>query len=752
MSRLAISILALVLLVAYAALTLRIESDARSLFGLDEAPIAALDTPQGRSTTIAVIDPDRDRRSRIAQKIAEALRDDPQVARLDTGPVAPPRGLVDWLWLNRFRLEPPGAEALTRSAMVAEFAAARAAMATSTGYAMGDFFLRDPTGSFRRLISRIAAARTLGQHGGVWQSLDDRAALMFLTEADVPFDAGRERRLTAAVRKAFESAEPGAAELLMLGPRAITARIGDEIQSGATWTGVVSLTALLFWLAWVVRGTRRLAVCLVPMAIGFAVAAIFVEALFGSVHVIALGFGGALVGLALDYPLHLLSHRGLGEDAARTGRLVLVAAATTACSFLALVGSGLPGLMQIGVFIATGLTVAGLVSLWLAANEPAREVRAPAFERMVWRLPAKTALLVAVAVLGSSALARLPVLERDLTRMVAVPDEIRAGLAELREMTPAPDARYLVLLEGPDAQGVLEAGEAVAPVLDRAVEEKRLARYAMLASYLPSLSRQDRAHALLPAPSDFAIAMRAAAAEAGVNPDYAARIEEAYAAAYAAPTVGVDGLDRFPEVAPLAGLLRRDSGHADGIVLLTGTTNPAGLAASIDALGDGRVRFFDVNADLSAQLGHYRDAATLWFAIGAAGALAALWLALGRLRPVAELAAGVAASLAVTVLALVALGDALGIFQIVALTLVVGIGIDYGLFMASAAGPEQVRAAARSVGLCAMSTLIAFVIMALSPIDLLSEIGLTVAIGVSCILLISYARTAGTGVREDRDG
>ena len=94
------------------------------------------------------------------------------------------------------------------------------------------------------------------------------------------------------------------------------------------------------------------------------------------------------------------------------------------------------------------------------------------------------------------------------------------------------------------------------------------------------------------------------------------------------------------------------------------------------------------------------------------------------------------AAVAATMVLTLMIGS-LTVFQIVALTLVVGIGVDYALFLDPAATRQEKVLAARSVSLCAGSTLLAFVTMAWSDVRVMGEIGLTVSLGVLVVIVLS---------------
>ena len=80
--------------------------------------------------------------------------------------------------------------------------------------------------------------------------------------------------------------------------------------------------------------------------------------LFGSLHGITLAFGMTLLGVAVDYPLHLFSHLRDDETPQSTLRRVWptlrLGVLTTALGYLAMVFSDFDGLRQLAVFAIGG--------------------------------------------------------------------------------------------------------------------------------------------------------------------------------------------------------------------------------------------------------------------------------------------------------------------------------------------------------------------------------------------------------------
>ncbi len=189
MTRIAILFALALGLGALAFATVRVESDARAILGADAATANTLDTAEGRALTVAILHPDRDRRSAIARQISDRLAADAMVDRVTLAP-EPSQAALDWLWLHRFALAPPPAEAFAPTALVAELQRARRALTDVAAAPLAGRYLLDPTGSFRSLVRTLTAeADPLPLHDGVPQARDDSAALLFVELAPRPFDA-----------------------------------------------------------------------------------------------------------------------------------------------------------------------------------------------------------------------------------------------------------------------------------------------------------------------------------------------------------------------------------------------------------------------------------------------------------------------------------------------------------------------------------------------------------------------------------
>ena len=743
MTRTRAALALLALLGALIAAVLDVDTDVRGLLGDDDRVASALDTPEGRMLTLAIIDPDRDKRSLLASEIAGGLATHPLVHRVITAPTAPSPELLDWIWRHRFVLAPPMPAAFRPDSLVSEMRLARAALISSTEGAVADRYLRDPTGSFRRIIALLKqlSAATLPVHRGISQARDDSAALMFVELAETPFDVGTQAAFDADLTRQVGA---GGAEALLIGPRAISAEISNQIATRTMLAAVVASALLLIWLVGVLRPPTAMLLCLLPPALGFAAAALVVQVGFGSVHVLALGFGGALLGLAVDYPLHLLAHRAGPEQSRRARRYVAMGATTTAIAFLALLGSGIPAIGQVGLFVASGLGVAAVSAVWLVGGNRTANLRSftPVTRPLV--VPRKLLVLAAFALLGAVVLWQTP--NQTPRSLTEVAPKIADQIKRLDRMVDLPSGRYRIDVTGRNLTAVLARQSRLAGVLQAARDDGLIARSEMLGSHLP-----ERTAAFdLPNPEMLPEMLSGLMAEAGLDPEFLGEITAAYRVARDIPPTGPEAFTQLERLAAAPGLIRAEGDILRAPVRLWDVAAPQRLAKAVADLGDPDIAFVDQRRSITSGFETLTKRVSLWLVIGAMAGVLFLFLAIRRPAAVAEIALGcLAAGLLTALLAGIPTGG-IGVFHIVALTLVIGIGIDYGIFLTLSETDEQYEGAMRSVLLCAATTLIAFLTMVFSGVSVLEEIGATVSIGVIAMVGVNLARRNIAGSAEKK--
>ncbi len=607
---------------------------------------------------------------------------------------------------------------------------------------------RDPTGELPALLARLSPGAGPTVRHGVWFSADGRQAFLLAQTRAAGFDSEAQADAMAKVRAALAQAAPNVS-LTMSGPGVFAAESRRLIRADTVKLGYWSAGLILLLLVVVYRSPLAIALVLVPTALGLVAGVLVVQALFGSVHAITLAFAATLVGESVDYPSYVLLNARPGENARlaarRVGRTLVLAVLTTVASALALALSSFQGLAQLGVLTMVGVVVAGLASHrlipWLLGD------RILAFPRLAIPTSARLAAspwpgriaLAAVAVAAAGLVATHPAWwERDLAALSPVPDSLRALDTRLRREMGAPEVSVFLASTGKTEAEALEAAEAMHPSLERWRDEGLLGSFDSPALYLPPPATQAARRAALPEAPVLDANLRAALKGLPYRPDAFEPFLKDMAEARAAPPVTRAAFAGTALGARLDSQLLAFDGQWLALTSVGGVADVARLGKAVEEAGAGRTRLVDLRRVSSGMLENFRREALQQAALGALLILAILAVGLASPRRAVRVAVPVAAALVLTVATLALLGHRLGVFHLVALLLVLGIGLNYALFFERPPEDEEERARTRlALALCSASTLITFGILATSATPVLRAIGASVAIGAGYSMLLA---------------
>lgn len=516
----------------------------------------------------------------------------------------------------------------------------------------------------------------------------------------------------------------------------------EAAASRAAWEvntiGIGSLLAVLVlvWLAF--RSPRPILLVGVSLLIGLAAGVAVTSWVFGQVHLLTLVFGASLAGVAEDYGIHYFACRqGHPEVPPRAMMRSLLPALglallTSVLAYLTLGIAPFPGLRQMAVFAAAGLAATCITAVlwfpWLDAGTPRHSRFAARIAGSLARWPrwrankAGIALALLAVVFIGGGLMKLRTSD-DLRSLQASPPELLAGEIAIGKLLGLPSPAQYFLVEGDDAQAVLRNEESLTDALQPLVADGRLRGWRAVSDWLPSARRQQADRALV-APAETVARERAAA--------LLGEPMQATAAADIAP-LDVDAGLRQPMAEPLRPLwLGKVDGRFANLVMLQGL-GPANVDAVAAVAKDmPGVRWIDRTARFSTLLAHYRVQMGWLLLVGyVAVGLALLWR-FGRVgwRALAPTALAAALSLA----ALGWLGEPLQLFGVLAQLLLLGMGVDYGIFLLE---HRDDGASWLAISLGAASTLLAFGLLALSATPALHGFGLTLLLGIGLVWLLS---------------
>ncbi len=579
-----------------------------------------------------------------------------------------------------------------------------------------------------RHLALVPGARLQGGH---FVSTNGRSALV-IAHTPVPItDAGGAERVAAGFRQAAEHALPTGVRAELVSGHRYTLANRDTIQRDLRVVFGVSLAALAAIFAGFLRSVRSLAVFGVPLA-AVAVGGGVVSLLFARVSAITVGFGAVLLGITVDYALHVYFalRRGDGAPAEILGRLtrpVLFGGMTTAAAFAVLLLSDLPGQRQMAVFSIAGIVTALVLSLlvlphWIAA--------AP------WALPPSQApdtgrcypaapwiWLLAIALLATQ-MGRIE-FNGNLRDIGVIPPELARAEAELGRTWGNFRGKALVFVEGSTPEEALTRNDRVYRFLAHRFPDAGLVS---LAPLLPSRDTQVRNGAAWTAywsgPGQPVLATLATAAHA-----------HGFASNAFAPfldSTRAGGEPIRPEDLDALGLGDvRDAllfGYDQGVRALTLIPDePQLLAAVREAFPAARVVSpAGFNSGLGAAI---QSDFTRFLTLASLAVIGLLAVLFRDPRRIATALVPVVTAVAAMAGGMGALGLGFNLFNIVAATLVIGLSVDYGIFLVCE-DPTPSAATRRAVLVSGLTTLAGFGALALARHPALQSIGISVLLGV----------------------
>jgi predicted exporter len=548
--------------------------------------------------------------------------------------------------------------------------------------------------------------------------------------------------LLGEAQEAARAAVP-AADVVSAGVVLHAAAAGRQASREVSTIGVGSLAGivLLTWLTF--RSLRPIALVLLSIGVGFLGALSVCWLLFGSIHLLTLVFGASLIGVAQDYGIYFLCNRLAADPALDSPRLLRRLlpglALTLLAAVLGYVGLALtpfPGLRHMAVFSALGLVFAWLtVVCWFPLLAPPASLRSGPLARRYGALlarwprfsvrPLPLALALAAVALALPGWLRLSAND-DIRTLQTPPPQLVRDQLKLGKLLDVPSPVQYFLVRGASTEQVLQREEALKRRLDPLVGAHQISGYQALSNWVPSDQDQQERRALVEArllaaggPLD------QLAHEIGEGPAWA-DATRAHLRGAAAP-LRVDQFLRSAAGEPWRPLwLGEIHGSHASIVALRGAGRAALPALRQAADGLEGVQWVDKVDEISSVLGRYRQYMG-WVVALAYCVVFALLLPRYRTRAWRVLAPTAAAS-AATLALLGYAGQSLQLFHVLALMLLLGVGVDYGIFMQERRGADG-AAPWLAVGLSAANTILSFGLLGLSGTPALQAFGLTMLIG-----------------------
>jgi predicted exporter len=635
----------------------------------------------------------------------------------------------------------------------------RDALALPEGQLAKELAPADPMLAFPSLLRRFEAALQGGLQvvDGCFADVATSSAVLFLTTRHSAFDLEHQAPFASFLEAGFAELDERFGGSLRLERSSVhrfavasekRARRDMQRISGISLAGIALLFIVVF------RSPRLLAIASVPLAAGVLSATSAGLLLFGKLHVMTVAFGSTLIGVCIDYPIHMIVHYrlvptsgGPQESLRRVGGAITMGALTTVAGFAGFAWSGFPGVREIGVFAAVGILGALAATCLLLPPLLPRTPRTSSVEHATARalgrlLHAMQARRASSALISLGAvllcLAGLPrVTWQDDVYALAEPPEaewVREDARVRARISKMDAGRFVVVVAG-DEETALQRNDVVYRRLVAARAAGLIESFHSLHTFLFSRALQERNASVLAKLPDLAGRTIAALEAEGFRGQAFAPFVHDLAQSPADP-LQLEDLRRSPLADAIAPLHFELDGRVAVLSLLRGVADPATLEAALADL-EG-VHYFDQQRFIANVYGRYRSRTMLLILVGLVAVVGLLTLRYRRLRTALVVALPALAAAACTLALIALIGVPINLLHLLGLLLVLSIGVDYAIFLVESRSQSQgVPAAMLSLCVACGSTCLAFGLLSASSFPALQAVGVTTGIGVVLSLVLA---------------
>jgi predicted exporter len=699
-------------------------------------------------------------RARLSKALSAALRGKTEFIGVQNGSATDLALDRAYIFDNRYLLSPAvDAQRFSEAGLRRAIGATLEELSGSAGMLFKQLLPRDPTAETRVLLAQFEGSEQPPSTAGVWSTHDGARALLLLQTRAEGSDIDAQARTLETVRSAFVAIPDRLADtrLLMTGTSVFSVSSRALIEGEVHRLALASLVLVVGLLLLVYRSPMLLGLSLLPMLSGTLAGITAVSLGFGQVHGITLGFGTTMIGEAVDYAIYLFVQRP-GPGAARLfWRTLWLGLLTSVAGFLALLGSGFPGLAQLGLYSTVGLVAAMLVTRYVLPGLTPQHLPVPGMPRtgeglrqlmrlaprLRWLLPVLMAGMLGVVTLHADR-----IWNRSISALNPVPKADQQLHEELRRDLGASDLRYLAVLTAANPEQALQQAERAGRVLQALSRDGALAGYSSPALVLPSLASQQARQAALPEAAPLRRRLEAALAGGPLKPerlqDFLSDVERSRVR----PLLTRQDLDGTASALLYDSLLIPR--ERDVLVLMPLRPRLVDAAeqdidiervdAALKAGGSTNITVIDLLAETSALFDSYLHEALLFSGLGCLAILVLLLLTLRSITRTLRVALPLVCAVVCVTGTLLLGGTSLTILHLVGLLLVVAIGSNYALFFDSAntgASLQEQHRTILSLVTANLTIVGSFGMLALSSVPVLSILGITVGLGTVLALLFS---------------
>ena len=375
------------------------------------------------------------------------------------------------------------------------------------GVVVKQIIAKDPLGfSFLALqkLKQLQYDENFELYDGYILTKDRRHLIFFLSPVYPPNDTGHNSKFVNALNALIEevSASHPQVKTSYFGSPVVAVGNANRLRADSVLTISLVVIFLAIFLVAFFRKKRVPFLIFIPVVFGgiFSLSCIYL--LQGSISILAIAAGSVVLGIAVNYSLHFLSHLKHTRDI----RVVIkdlvqpmtMGSATTVVAFFCLQFANAAVLRDLGLFAGFSLIGAALCSLiflphFISGQLFQTKSHTSWLERISYRsLEANkyVALVILLATPFFLYFANDVTFNSDMSKLNFMDRDTRESQQRLESLTQSSLTSLYVVSSGKDIQSALRKNEQAMPLLQQLEEEKTINKFSSVSTFMISDSLQ----------------------------------------------------------------------------------------------------------------------------------------------------------------------------------------------------------------------------------------------------------------------
>lgn len=379
------------------------------------------------------------------------------------------------------------------------------------GMVAGQFIARDPLGMSGMALEKFKALRfdpSYQLYDGYLFNEENKKLNFFVSLKYPASETGKNGVFIDHLNQflqQWDSRHPGIETLYFGGP-AVAVGNAEQMKKDTILTLSITIVLLLALTLYVFRRKRAPILLMLPVAFGGIFGLAMTTLIQGSISVIALGAGAIILGIAIDFSVHFMSHARNHPDMEENVKTLVfpltLGAFTTIAAFYALRFADAPVLRDLGTFASFSLLGASLFTLIflphllkkIAGKEQAQHKK-NFIDRLASFRPEGNKLLLILVIVATPVLwhyAESVPFDSDLMHLNYMSPQLEKAQQEIEKDNAFALSSMFIVAEGKTEDAATEKLAGISPLIQKLSQQEQIRQSLNPVTILPSTQEQIR--------------------------------------------------------------------------------------------------------------------------------------------------------------------------------------------------------------------------------------------------------------------